>query len=271
MRSRRASHGGARPLNCGVMRHRVDIGVGGALFALVAGLGMLNAWDVALAQSFAPARLVRLQGIDDLKCPVVSRQSQVLFCQVVVDERGDARNDTSTHCFGGLTDLDRARNLRAKILRSEFEPAKIDGEAVEVYASFRVVFGPKDDTCEITVLPNLGTEQDEFGLEYFAPQEIYTDGGWWSRIPKSQTNWRTSRSRGMAFSMSVAVDELGQASDGRVENNNFAPPEAVNSAVRALEMSRFVPLIVNGEPRPGRYFEFMYLPPRTRVPAYLSR
>ncbi len=227
------------------------------------GICMLSACDGALAQSFAPARLVRLQGIDDFRCPVLNRQSPVLFCQVIVDDGGNARQDSSTHCFGGLPDdIRRAQALRAQILRSEFEPARIDGKAVEVYASFRVLFSPKDNACDITVFPNLGTQQNEFGLEYFAPQEIYTDGGWLGRIPESQRFWRTSNSRGKAFSMSVAVDEVGRASDARVEDNNFAPDESVNRAVQALEMSRFVPLIMDGEPRPGRYFEFMYLPPR---------
>lgn len=232
---------------------------------MLAGLGMLNPWGAAPAQTFAPARLVGLQGASDLGCPEVNRQSSVLYCQAVVDERGDARNAPNTHCFGVLPgDLRRAQKLRIRILGSKFEPAKIDSEAVEVYASFQVVFIPKDDTCGITVLPNLGTQQDEFGLAYFAPQEIYTNGGWMSRIPESLRGWRTSTSTGMAFSMSVAVDEFGRASDGRVENNNFAPEGTVTRAIRALEMSRFVPLMVNGDPRPGRYFEFIYYPPRPR-------
>ena len=103
-------------------------------------------------------------------------------------------------------------------------------------------------------------------MDYFAPQEIYVDEGWLGRIPESQRFWRLSNKRGMAFSMSVAVDELGQASDGRVESNSFAPEESVNRSVLALEMSRFVPLIVNGQPRASRYFEFMYLPPRDTRP-----
>lgn len=233
----------------------------------VGGICMLGACEAALAQSFAPARLVTLQGIDDLRCPVLPRQSPVLFCQVIVDVGGNARDDESTHCFGGLPDdIRRAQALRANVLRSDFESAKIDGEAAEVYASFRVSFSPTGKTCDIAVFPNLGTQQDEFGLDYFAPQEIYADEGWLGRIPESQRFWRTSNKRGMAFSMSVAVDELGQASDGRVESNNFAPAESVNRSVLALERSRFVPLMVNGQPRAGRYFEFMYLPPRDRRP-----
>jgi hypothetical protein len=223
---------------------------------------MLGACGVALAQSFAPARLVGLQGRDDLRCPTVDRQSPVLFCQVVIDAQGKARDDQSTHCFGNLAnDLTRARDLRGKILKSEFAPAQIDGEPVEVYASFRVSFSPNGKACEISVYPNFGTQQDEFGLDYFAPQEIYTHGGWLGTVPESEQRWLERPARGIAFSMSVAVDDRGHASDGRVEGNNFAPVETVNRAVKALETSRFVPLFVNGAPRPGRYFEFMYLPP----------
>jgi hypothetical protein len=158
---------------------------------------MLGACGVALAQSFAPARLVGLQGRDDLRCPTVDRQSPVLFCQVVIDAHGKARDDQSTHCFGNLAnDLTRARDLRGKILKSEFAPAQIDGEPVEVYASFRVSFSPNGKACEISVYPNFGTQQDEFGLDYFAPQEIYTHGGWLGTIPQSEQRWLERPARG---------------------------------------------------------------------------
>jgi len=264
---------GSASLNSIVMRYRDGINPIRVIASVsVAAVFMLSACDIALGQTFAPASLVRLHGIEDFRCPI-SPQRPVLICQVIIADDGRAQNDASTHCFGSIPhDLDRARDLRSEMLRSKFEPAKVDGKAVEVYASFRVSFSGEGDTCDITVFPNLGEQQNEFGSEYFAPQEIRTDGGWSSRVPRAQrSGWRIRRWSGTAFAMSVAVDALGNASDGRVEDNNFAREEAVESAVRALEKSRFVPLIVNGHARAGRYFEFLYVQPFDTRPGRFTR
>ena len=146
----------------------------------------------------------------------------------------------------------------------------IDGQPVAVYASFRVLFQERDGDCAVEAFPNLGTQQSEFGLNYFSPQEINTDGGWARRLPASVSFTRRLRSspkenlqgiplRGIAFTMSVAVDELGTASDGRVEVNNFATEGSTTIAMQALEASTFIPAIVDGEPRTARYFEFVYV------------
>ena len=60
-------------------------------------------------------------------------------------------------------------------------------------------------------------------------------------------------------SESVAVDELGRASDVKVEMNAFAPERNVQLAVQALEQSRFIPAFVEGRPHFARYFELMHV------------
>ena len=237
-----------------------------ALRLAIVAICVFGGCDPASSHSFSPARLIALEGQEDLQCPKTNQMSPVLFCQAIVNRSGKVQGDTATFCFGNLGyDENRARFLRSKVVRSNFVPAKVDGEEVRVYVSFRVFFQEKEDSCNVTVLPNLGTQQDEFGLQYFSPQEIYKDGGWLGRIERRNRSrgkdiWSTdARHRGVAFSMSVAVDDLGAASDGRVEGNNFAPQNSVELAVRSLEMSHFIPAIVDGKPHRARYFEYLYI------------
>ena len=231
----------------------------------VAAVCELGVCAPALAQTFVPAHLVALAG--EPPCPSNVRESPILTCQVVVDERGDANDDDATHCFGKLggDDSRRAYEVRQDLLRSRFTAASIDGEAVKVYASFRLLFQEIGGRCDVTVYPNLGNAQNELAENYVAPQEIFTDGGWMAEAKDSlRYEWRHV---GMAFVMSVAVDELGNASDGRIEVNNYAFEKTVDLAVEALERQRFIPAFVDGTARPARYFEFIYThePARRRL------
>ena len=149
---------------------------------------------------------------------------------------------------------------------AQFEPASVDGETVEVYVSFPVLFQEMNGRCDVSVVQNLGNQEDEFGAGYFGPQEIYTNGGWRApaQLEGGDFHYR-SDSSGMAFAMSVAVDAFGNASDGRVEVNNFARDESVRFAVDSLQRQRFIPAFVDGVPRAARYVEFSYVrEPRTR-------
>lgn len=194
-----------------------------------------------------------------------------MTCQVVVDETGAVSNEGSTHCFGkiGGDDRRRADTVRQNLLRSRFEPARIDGEGVKVYVSLRVAFVEINGRCDATVYPNLADEQGEAAAAYFAPQEIFTEGGWMRapRVPLRYAGAGRRGSSGMAFVMSVAVDERGNASDGRIEVNNFVTEESVQAAVDALEKQQFIPATVDGTARSARYFEFFYSsePPRPRL------
>lgn len=250
------------------MRGRIAERTSGGLGLALAAVCALGAVESGLAQTFAPARLIALEG--QPLCPSNVRESPILTCQVVVDETGDASDERATHCFGKLGGDDRRRadTMRGHLVRSRFEPASIDGENVEVYVSLRVAFVETNGRCDVTIYPNLSDEQGEFAVDYFAPQEIFTDGGWKAASGplRYEGTWMKNHS-GMAFVMSVAVDSLGNAGDGRVEVNNFTYDESVQRAVDALERQRFIPAVVNGVPWPARYFEFVYIaePPRRRL------
>jgi hypothetical protein len=236
--------------------------------SLLVGISALGLGSPISGQSFVPAR-VAVEAEETLSCPHDDRANDVMMCQAVVDEAGDVQSWGGTHCFGDADDdPSQERLLRQRIARWAFEPATIDGQPVEVYVSFRVVFHEQGGRCAVSILPNLGVEQDKFGVDYYAPQELYTDGGWIART--TERRWSRGRSAwtGFAFAMSVMVDESGNASDGRVEVNNTATQATVDAAVRALEQSRFIPAVVDGVPRAARYYEFMYLraPRRDRHP-----
>jgi hypothetical protein len=214
----------------------------------------------ATSQTFVAARLIELQRQDKLECPTDDQSSGVFVCQVVIDEKGKGENDRSTHCFGDrLEDRSFARELRRRIRKSEFLPASNGNGPVRVYASFQLSFQGNGEACEVDILPNLGIPQGELGLSYLAPQEIYTEEGWIGRLSESERVWQIADISGLAFVMSVEVDELGIPSDGRIEMNSFAPAETAAASVRALEDSEFIPAIVDGKPVRARYYEFMYI------------
>jgi hypothetical protein len=250
------------------MRHRIAERTSPRFSLALAAACAFGAAESGSAQTFVPARLIALEG--QPLCPSNVRESSVLTCQVVVDEAGDANDERATHCFGKLGGDDRRRadTLRRNVVRSRFEPASIDGEDVKVYVSLRVAFLEINGRCDVTIYPNLADQQGELAVDYFAPQEFFADGGWKAAAgPLRYEVTGVERHSGMAFAMSVAVDSLGNASDGRIEVNNFTYDESVQRAVEALERQRFIPAVVNGVARPARYFEFIYIaePPRPRL------
>jgi hypothetical protein len=208
------------------------------------------------AQSFTPARLVHLP-LEHVPCPSVAGVSPMIVCQAVVPKNGWVSNRGAARCFSEHEeDGARAALIASRVMLAEFEPATVDGRRTKVRTSFRLQLSEENGVCHTTYLPNLGTQQDELGPNYFDPQEIVTRGSWADR---ARLTWRRGSAAGVAFSMSVSVDELGNATDGRVESNRFAPDDSVTAAVRALEKSRFVPGFVEGVARPARYLELHYV------------
>lgn len=220
--------------------------------------------DIALSQSFEPARLIALDDPEDLGCPNRDPLGTTFFCKVVVDSEGRPENVDGTHCFSRPGERERlGRDLRRKVLRSEFSPARVDGQGVRVFVPFRATLRPALRHCEVTIIPNFGFQREELGSQYLSPQEILEDGGWLERISSEELSWGIPS--GLVFVMSVAVDEAGQASDGtvedQVETEDISAIESVEIAVRSLENSRFIPAFVDGEPRAARYVDYLVLHP----------
>jgi len=224
--------------------------------------------EAGLAEAFVPARLIELEGARDLECPDNDRESSVLFCQVIVDHLGEVANESGTFCVGNSRfDSRRARILRNRIVRSKFDPAQIDDEAVSVHLSLRAGYQQDGDECNVVVVPNLGYQQDEFGLDYIEPQEVLTDGGWLERMRRKErgllflTGIRRERSSRVMFVMSVAVDENGVASDSRLDVNEFSTrPDEQARAARELQYSQFVPGFVDEKPASARHYFLFYYP-----------
>ncbi len=212
--------------------------------------------DVALAQTFEPAIMKSLRGQEDLECPASAQSSSVLFCQASVMRSGRVWPE-GTHCFGNLgSDDKRATQLRWRVLRSKFKPARVDERAVRVRVSFRVLFEANENTCNVKVIHNFGNEQDEFGMNYVAPQEIREHGTWFQRIWPPPRPFYVKKS-GVIFAMSALVDEVGNASDVQVELENSSFEALEEKSIRALEGSHFIPGFVNGQAHEMRYFDYL--------------
>lgn len=198
-----------------------------------------------------------------LGCPtrVDDEERVIVYCQARVREDGSITLANS-FCFPAKRTRRPYSRATGKAMRaSRFEPASIDGNAVEVYFTFRVVFARDDEECRLYALPNSGSQADVHGLAYVAPQEILSHGNWTTRAKGFgyPPNARIGiLDRGVLFTISVAVDTEGNASDGRVDVNNDAPRPFLRRSVPALEKSTFIPGFVRGAPIAMRYYEILW-------------
>ncbi len=102
-------------------------------------------------------------------------------CQVLVSRRGRAdglKCGLYQPFEGGKADRLVAATYNG-LRRARFRPARIDGQAVDVVMSVRVLVRCIGRRCKISSYPNLGLFEDKYGIGYYAPQEIVTDKTTW--------------------------------------------------------------------------------------------
>ena len=224
--------------------------------------------DTLENRQFVPAHFGKGENslLANLECPKnYSDEDMVgVFCQATIDTGGKVRNKGS-FCFSqNHEDRNFARDSRVALKKSTFMPASIDGVNTEVHFSFRLFFSFKDDDCNIIAVPNFGYHQDQFGVEYFSPQEVVGERTWLSRsrrLGQGVGGEIFSNQRGIMFVMSIAVSIDGEASDARIENNRFATTRQLNASLVALGKSHFIPGFYKGEKTSMRYFEILYVGP----------
>jgi hypothetical protein len=237
-----------------------------AAVALAAAFWPIALWSDDRESRFVPARLgsgpESMLGRIECPEPPAPERAVVVICQAWVEASGQTL-DTKSYCFGDGGRRSLYSHAASDALDSAiFAPASVDGAPVPVYASFRVVFRGRGSSCSIAAIASLGGEMPGDDLDYIAPQEILSEGSWFSRTRELQfagTRGGTARARGAIFSMSVAVSEQGVASDGRIEGNWGAALAEQRRAVRALERARFIPAFRDGVPIAMRYFEFPFV------------
>jgi hypothetical protein len=125
--------------------------------------------------------------------------------------------------------------------------------------NIRIIFSYAGGGCKVFAIPNLGFDEDKFGVSFVAPQAINDGLDWFSKsryLGHGQSVGAIGR-RGVMFILSVDVSKTGEAGVARIEKNFFATRKETKAALRAIKKSRFIPGFYKGEPHPMRYYESM--------------
>lgn len=201
--------------------------------------------------------------VAQIQCPAGAQSGDkvTLICQAPIMESGKAQAG-SVFCFADDPKhevyADRAMDA---VRAAAFVPATVDGTPTRVYFSFRVLVTRDRSGCDFVAIPNLAPQDESIGDYYVAPQEILSRPSWYTRSEKLGHGLGDilHQSRGVLFSMSVAVSTNGAASDARIETNNGIDAGEVRAALDALGQSTFIPGFYKGRPSTMRYVELFYL------------
>lgn len=218
------------------MRHR------SALNLLVTGflinLCVLSTGHTAERFTHANFAFSALELLDTISSPL--EEQTIVYCRADIMIDGKAN---TVSCFN-KTNPSLAVALESSITDLPFTAATVEEEAVPVRMSFRVVL--EQDSAKL--LPNLGTMQADYGLNYFAPQERLDLADWHDAYLK--LSWERGRGflgSGQNSRIAVLVDKQGNAASVRTMKISKRHVRDANIVENALEKSRFIPGTKDGE------------------------
>jgi hypothetical protein len=168
-----------------------------------------------------------------------------VYCQADVLSTGDLNN---VACYENSPLVSMQTSTEAALKSATFSPASIDGKAVPVRMQFRVVYSISGTQAPIVLLPNLGTLQSQYGVNYYAPQERLDKGDWYVQY--------SSKSRGDAkrfFANSKVTRIMANVeASGNVESVSTIEAAArkkadANTIESALKKSHFIPGFVENK------------------------
>lgn len=129
------------------------------------------------------------------------------------------------------------RKLGRKLGRLRFVPASHNGEKLRVYVGFIIVATKTENRARSILLMNQMLSIDSFGLNYTAPQRIWTDSMW----PASNFIVGDTYAE-----ITVHVSKTGNASNASVSKRNVSALTRDQHFVAELEGDCFIPGFVDG-------------------------
>lgn len=162
-----------------------------------------------------------------------------VYCQADVLSTGDLNN---VNCYENSPLVSMQASTESALKSATFSPARIDGKNIPVRMQFRVVYSVTGTQAPIVLLPNLGTLQSQYGVNYYAPQERLDQGDWYAQY--------SSKARGDAkrfFANSKVTRVMANVeADGMVESVNTIEAAARKKAdadtiETALKKTQFIP------------------------------
>lgn len=174
-----------------------------------------------------------------------------VYCQTDVTANGDLEN---IQCYQKPKIANLQQQTISALESATFEPAEIDGKPVPVRMQFRVVYSRSGDQPDIVLLPNLGTLQNEYGVDYFAPQERLDGEPWFQQYAKN--GWakgQTFFAEGRLTRVMGVVSPSGEVGKVSTLDARGSGKRDASAVEDALKQSRFIPGFVENQPTEMHY------------------
>ena len=189
-----------------------------------------------------------LAAVDSSK---VSKSGDVLYCRADISVEGKAER---TNCYGKTSSVELVVDTEQALHDVAFSPAEVEGERVPVRMSFRVAYTPIEDAIIVSLIPNLGTMQSQYGRNYIAPQERLDVSDWYERYTES--SWVEGKEflgDGDMSRVAATIDHRGKPSRMHTLSAKRAHERDADIVKRTLKSSRFIPGVANGRVVPMDY------------------
>lgn len=181
----------------------------------------------------------------------VSPQGDVLYCRADLNVAGEA---TRSSCFAKDTAIELVIETEQALKQLTFAAAEVDGQAVPVRMSFRVAYTPLAKSMHVSLIPNLGTMQAEYGRDYVAPQERLDISDWYQRYSEhSYVGGQEFLGEGDMARVATTVSPTGKPTTLKTLDAKKAHVRDADIVKRTLRYSRFIPGTVNGKVVPMEY------------------
>lgn len=210
---------------------------------------MVNAEEVPFKSAefaFSKEALLAAVSVDQL-----SASGDVLYCRADVSAQGQAER---ANCFAKTAPVQLVIDTEQALHELAFSAAEVDGEAVPVRMSFRIAYSKIDDATLVSLIPNLGTMQAQYGRNYIAPQERLDVSDWYERY--SDNSWVGGKEflgEGDMSRVSAVIDQSGKPGRMQTVAAKRAHERDADIVKNTLKHSRFIPGTANGRVVPMEY------------------
>lgn len=178
-------------------------------------------------------------------------ESDVLYCRADIGIDGQAER---ANCYAKKTSPELVVETEQALASLAFSAAEVDGEAVPVRMSFRVAYTVVGEATVVTLIPNLGTMQAQYGRDYIAPQERLDVSDWFERYSdNSLVGGKEFLGEGDLARVSAVIDHRGTPSRMKSEAAKRAHIRDADVVKSTLKHSRFIPGTSNGKVVPMEY------------------
>ena len=189
--------------------------------------------------------------LDKVAVNLAAGSGNVLYCRADINVAGEADR---VNCFAKGATNETVVETEAALKDLAFSSAEVDGEAIPVRMSFRVAYSQVGDTTHVTLIPNIGTMQAQYGRNYVAPQERLDLSDWYERYAdKSWANGDDFLGHGDMSRISATVKADGKPSMVKTVDTTRAYERDAKLVKNSFRHARFLPGTVNGKVVPMEY------------------